>query len=310
VNRGDSTVRFLAGNPPSDVKGGFTRITGTFNQANDFGRYLMLLIIMGAALYPHLDRRWRRPLAVMLVAMSAFLVLTLTRSAVLATALGLLVVGLVQSKRLIAGLVVAAMATILLVPSFSSRLTTLVDTDPKHEIGAGPPRGGNTLAWRLSYWTEVLPLANSNPVTGIGLRMTQYKTDKAKQPHNDFIRTYVETGIIGLAAYIWLVVALVQLGRRAVRAAPGHTLDRGVAAGFLGCAVAFVAVSVVANVITNVINLWYLVAFAAAASSVVRRHSRPRPADAGHHDPPAWLSLSWERQVAALPASWRPPSPQ
>jgi putative inorganic carbon (hco3(-)) transporter len=48
-------------------------------------------------------------------------------------------------------------------------------------------------------------------------------------------------------------------------------LDRGVAVGFKGCTVAFVAVSLVANVMSNVVILWYFFAFAAAASSVVRR---------------------------------------
>jgi O-antigen ligase len=134
----------------------------------------------------------------------------------------------------------------------------------------------------------VLPLANSNPVTGIGLRVTQFQTDQAKQPHNDFIRAYVETGIIGFVGYVSVMVALVALGRRAVRAAPAASLDRGVAAGFFGCALAFLAVSLVANVISNVVNLWYLVAFAAAASAVVRRHAqRPVPVAAGGASAPA-----------------------
>ena len=52
------------------------------------------------------------------------------------------------------------------------------------------------------------------------------------------------------------------------------SFDRGVVIGFLGCAVAFLAVSVVANVISNVVNLWYFFTFAAAASAVVHRSTR------------------------------------
>jgi O-antigen ligase len=137
----------------------------------------------------------------------------------------------------------------------------------------GAPNSGNTLAWRLSYWTEVLPLANRNPVTGIGLNMTQYNTDKAKQPHNDFIRAYVETGLVGFIAYLSMMIALIGMGRRAVRTVTEPGLDRGVAIGFLGCAVAFLAVSFVANVISNVVNLWYFFTFAAAASAIVNRRS-------------------------------------
>ena len=268
-----TSIGFLSGNPRSETKGSFTRITGTFNQSNDFGRYLMLMIIMGVALYPHLERRWRRPLAVMLAMSGVFLFLTYTRSALVATALGLLVVGIVQSKRIIVALVVAGLAGLLVVPSLSGRFTDLTQYQAKQLSQQGGTNGGNTLAWRLSYWTQVLPLANSNPVTGIGLNQTKYSTDKAKQPHNDFIRAYVETGIVGFVAYVWMMVALLGTGRKALRVAPERGFDRGVAAGLLGCALAFLAVSLVANVISNVVNLWYLFAFAAAGAAVVRRRS-------------------------------------
>jgi len=265
-----TTYGFLSGHPKSDLKGGYTRISGTFNQSNDYGRFLMLMIIMGAAVYPHLERKWRRVMAVMLVLSSVYLFFTYTRSALVATAVGLLIVGAIQSKRLLAGLLVAGVAGLLLVPSLSGRFSDLTQYQAKQLSQQGGTNGGNTLAWRLSYWTEVLPLANSNPITGIGLNQTKYSTDKAKQPHNDFIRAYVETGLVGFFAYAWLLVALVILGRRAVKRTRSGTFERGVAAGFLGCAVAFIAVSVVANVISNVVNLWYFIAFAACTSAILK----------------------------------------
>ena len=269
-----TTYGFLTGHPKSDVKGGFTRISGTFNQSNDFGRFLMLMIIMGAAIYPHLERKWRRPLAVMLGLSSVYLFLTYTRSALVAAALGLLIVGFFQSKRLLAALLVAGMAGLLLVPSLSGRFSDLTQYQAKQLAQTGGANGGNTLAWRFSYWTEVLPLANANPVTGIGLNQTKFSTNKAKQPHNDFIRAYVETGLVGFFAYVAMLVAMVLLGRRAVRRTKKGTFERGVAVGFLGWAVAFIAVSFVANVISNVVNLWYFIAFAACASAIVKLADR------------------------------------
>src|SRR5207248_4748600 len=265
-----TTSGFVTGHPHSDLKGGYTRISGTFNQSNDYGRFLMLMIIMGAALYPHVERKWQRVLVVMLGLSGVYLFFTYTRSALVATALGLFIVGLVQSKRLLAALLIAGFAGLLLVPSLSGRFTDLTQYQAKELSQTGGTNGGNTLAWRLSYWTEVLPLANANPITGIGLNQTKYSTDKAKQPHNDFVRTYVETGIVGFGAYLAMLIALVALGRRAIRRTRKGTFERGVAAGFLGCAVAFIAVSVVANVISNVVNLWYFIAFAACASAIVK----------------------------------------
>ena len=48
------------------------------------------------------------------------------------------------------------------------------------------------------------------------------------------------------------------------------TYDRSVAVGFASCVIAFVVISIVSNVITEVIVLWYYVAFAAAAYAVTR----------------------------------------
>lgn len=272
-----TAMGFLTGKPRSETKGSFVRIVGPFNQSNTFGRYLMLMIIFGAAIYPNLQARHRRPLAMVLVTSGIFLVLTYTRSALIATVLGLFMVGLLQSKRLLLFLGVVAMCSLVAVPQLASRFTELAPPDPT-ELDTR----GNSLAWRFSYWTEVLSLAESNPVTGIGLAQTQYSTDNAKQPHNDFVRAYVETGIIGFLAYLAVMVSIVVLAARAVRASERGTFDRGVAVGFMGCAVAFVAVSIVANVMSNVVILWYFLAFAAAASNVVRRNA---PAHVGPVDP-------------------------
>jgi putative inorganic carbon (hco3(-)) transporter len=260
---------FLTGHPMSEEKGGFTRITGPFLASNAFGRYLMLMIIFGVAIYPYLeDKRLRRLLAGALTLSSVFLLLTYTRTAIIGVVLGLLVVGLIQSKRLLFGMVVFAICAMLVVPQLSSRFTGLSSSSSFY----GP--ANNSLTWRFGYWTKVLPLANSNPVTGIGLGMTSRQTDEEKQPHNDFIRAYVETGLIGLGAYVAMLISLLTLGRRAVRASPRGSFARGVGAGFLGCAVAFIADSIMANVISSVVTLWYLFAFAAAASAVVWQRRR------------------------------------
>jgi O-antigen ligase len=264
---------FLVGHPPSEVKGAFTRITGPFTQSNTFGRYLMLMIIFGVALAPYLQRRWRLPLAAILVVCSGFLLLTYTRTALVGTVLGLAVVGLVQSKRLLLGLVVIVVCALLVVPQLGSRFGSVAQGSTTHP-------SSNTLDWRLRYWSELLPLAGSNPVTGIGLGMTSYSTEQAKQPHNDVLGVYVETGLLGLGAYLAVLAALVGLGRRAVRLSPPGSFDRGVGAGFLGCAVAFIAASLFANVLGSVVNIWYLFTFAAAATAVVRgRQARAQPPD-------------------------------
>ncbi|MDG4772283.1 O-antigen ligase family protein [Solwaraspora sp. WMMD792] len=252
------------GQVPSEVKGQFIRVSGPFSQSTTFGRYLMFMIVFGFAIYRFLARRAQLVLAVLLGLSLVFLMLTNTRSAILGAALGLVVVAVLhRSGRMLATLLVVAVAGVSLLPSVGDRFAQLAEDRP---TGGGPT--GNTLQWRVDYWAEIVTLANRNPVTGIGPNMTQHETSEAKKPHNDLLRAYVETGLAGLLAYLAMLVLLLYTARTALRRAPPDSLERGVAVGFAGCAVVFIAVSLGSNVISNVVTLWYFVAFAAAASAI------------------------------------------
>jgi putative inorganic carbon (hco3(-)) transporter len=266
---GYTLALLLFGEPPSEVQGSFTRITGPFAQSNTFARYLAFMIVFGVAINPALSRRQRRLMVPVLALSATFLVMTLTRGAILAVVVAVVVVALVQRRKgVLVGFAATALLAVVLVPGLGARFATL-GAEPQLP---GGPETGNSLEWRLRYWSEVLPLANSNPVTGIGLNMTQYQTSASKQPHNDFIRAYVETGVVGLLAYLAMHVLLVRNAVVAMRNSVRGTFDHAVAAGALGCAVCFLLGSAGANVMSNVVSLWYLAAFSAAGSYVARRN--------------------------------------
>jgi O-antigen ligase len=196
------------------------------------------------------------------------MLLTLTLTGIVGAAAALVVLAVVQRRTsLVIGLVTAAVAAMILVPGLGDRLGSMSSDSG---TTASTSSSNTSLEWRLRYWSEVLPLANENPVTGIGLNETQYETDAEKQPHNDFLRAYVETGLLGFAAYVCMLVALVGNARRALQRSVRGTLEHAVAAGSLACSVAFVLSSMFANVMSNVVVLWYLLAFAACASYVSR----------------------------------------
>jgi putative inorganic carbon (HCO3(-)) transporter len=170
-------------------------------------------------------------------------------------------------RRLLLGLMVGGiMVSLVALPSILGRFA---------DLGSSTSAAGyssNSLEWRFSYWGDVLPLAAKDPITGIGLNMSSYETDQAKEPHNDFLRAYVETGVIGTIAYLALLVSMVLVARDSLRFTKRRawTYERSVAVGFASCVIAFVIISIVSNVITEVIVLWYYVAFAAAAYAVTR----------------------------------------
>jgi putative inorganic carbon (hco3(-)) transporter len=251
---------------------GIGRIDGTFVHPNPFAAYLSLVLILSAAVFPHVERLWRWALVGLGLVCGVVLVSTYARGAWIATFAGLLVVAFLQHRRLLwligAGILIVA----LFIPSVRLRLSDL------SESRSGSGAAANSLAWRIEYWDRVLALQD-DPLFGIGLREVELNEEAAKAPHNDFVRVYVELGLVGLATYLWLLGALfVQARRTYGRAPPG--LPRGLAVAFLGSVTAIVVLSVAANVVSQLVILWYFGAIVVAASAAARA-----PAEVGSVDP-------------------------
>jgi O-antigen ligase len=249
------------------TSGGFARFEGTFAQPNPFAIYLTLLIVMGVAIFPHLTRRNKFLMTALLLCSLVALYSTFTRSAWLAAAVAVLMVAFMGRRRLlIGGLVMAAVLSLVLVPTIIQRFADLGQSSSPNGYAT------NSLVWRFDYWDQVLPLAAKDPITGIGLGMSSFETVQAKEPHNDPLRAYVETGLVGLLAYFLLLISMGMVARQAMRFTKRRrgTYERSIAVGFACCVMAFVVLSLVSNVITQVVVLWYYVAFAAAAYAVTR----------------------------------------
>jgi O-antigen ligase len=263
------TLFQIALHKPQFTSGGFGRYQGTFSQPNPFAIYLTMLIIMGAALLPHLKIRVRILMLLLIAASVVCLYHTYTRSAWVAAVIGIVAVAVIGRRKVLMGaLFVSLVVGLLAVPTISQRFLDLASVAGGSSVNAAG-NTSNSLVWRFSYWTEVLPLANDNPVTGIGLRMSSFLTNQAKEPHNDFLRAYVETGIVGVIAYLALLLSMIMVARQGLKES-GPGFDHSIAVGFAGCVIAFVLISIVSNVITEVIVLWYYVAFAAAAYAVTK----------------------------------------
>ena len=251
---------------------GTGRVYGTFAHPNAFGFYLVILLVMGVALLPHVSLSVRPLLLAVLWASAFAIVLTFSRGSWFALIIGLFIVGTLQSPRIILLMLGVTAVVALTVPHITARL---VDVQQESNV-AGIE--GSSLAWRFGYWGTVIDLANDSPIIGIGPKMTQYVTDSAKVPHNDYLRAYVETGVLGLIAYIAVVAALIHTARHALSWAPPG-LAQGIAVGFAGCVASFLLFSVAENLMSQVVVLWYFVAFAAAAVTVSRWHADPEKED-------------------------------
>ncbi len=92
------------------------------------------------------------------------------------------------------------------------------------DFSVSPENGGriatsNNLRWQI--WETTLELAKEHPLLGVGLgnfqnafgaltqnrpNFPEYITPMALTPHNIFLLFWLETGILGLVAFIWLLV--------------------------------------------------------------------------------------------------------
>ena len=216
------------------------RFEGTFSQPNPFAIYLTMLIVMGAALFPHLTQKKKIGMAdpALLLAGVPLLHLHAQRVDRMCdrTSSQLRSWGSRQPHARAHGRR-RSWSRLSLLPSIAGRFA---------DLGSSTSAAGyssNSLSWRFSYWGDVLPLANADPITGIGLNMSSLATSQQKEPHNDFLRAYVETGIVGTIAYLALLVSMVLVARDSMRFTKRRawSYERSIAVGFAACVIAFVA---------------------------------------------------------------------
>ena len=248
---------------------GLGRVTGTFVHPNSFGFYLVLLLVMGAAVLRHLRGGSRLFVALVLAGGTAALIMTYSRGSWVTLVVGILVVGVLQSRVLLLLLPAGLLAIPVVAPSVLARIADLSQS----QSVIGTP--GNSLLWRVDHWLLVLRGARGHELLGIGPGASDFLGERVLPPHNDFVRMYVETGTLGLLAYLAVLLAAVSIGLRAYRTQPPG-LGRGLAVGALGCTAAFLVGSVGGNLISQVVVLLYLFTFLAAASAT-GRFARPAP---------------------------------
>lgn len=138
------------------------------------------------------------------------------------------IVVLLVFPRLGAGLAVAVIAaTVFNLPGVIARLTA----------------GDNlySLSTRLEAWRILLRMSAINPILGLGPANYYELTPQFPirgyhvhfSSHSTFVDLLLQTGIVGLACFFWLVWALVRAGWR-VRARPSDGFTRAYAIGALG----------------------------------------------------------------------------
>jgi O-antigen ligase len=184
-----------------------------YQTSNAVALFLLPVIAVAASIAAYGQDQRARLLSggYLVLAVPAFL-LTFSRGGYLA----LLGVGLglaIAHRRRWRLLAIALAITVLfaLIPPITTRLA--------HELNFSGG-GNNTLVGRSYLWRATLQMLEHYPITGAGLagfetRLAPYwnptHTDRFIYPHNLILNFWSETGLLGLAAFLWLLIAAFQV---------------------------------------------------------------------------------------------------
>jgi putative inorganic carbon (HCO3(-)) transporter len=267
-------------------KGDFSAVRGSFNFPNEFGVYLVLFLLLATVALFELRSRWLKLLTALLAAPALLMLLhSYTRSAWIGFALGLVILALLQYRSLIA---VALLVLVVAIVGFPSAVK-----DVQARFGdlasQNAANSKNSLTWRRGQWSAMAHFGWDKPLTGQGFGSYRRKTveqfglegktygtvqdteqngttTRGFTAHNDFVKSWVETGAIGLFLWIAVLVGLAVVQIRAMRAramAPWAT-------ALLGATLAFAVMSASDNVQGYTVPVVYLFVLTGAAAGAAK----------------------------------------
>ncbi len=254
--------QFVSGAGPSFFAiGGFLRAYGTFGQPNPFAGYLATVLpvalavaLMGRAAMP---ARLHRLAILACVVLAAAILTSLSRGTWMAITLGLGALLLAWETRtrryVIPGALVLVMLGLLtalgLLPEvLTDRIRAIYDNfgvfDARY-VDLTPLNFA--VVERMAHWQAAWYMFLANPLLGVGIGnyasvyldyALQRWPDPLGHAHNYYLNTLAETGVIGLATLLWVLVTAYAFLFGALRHTRGQ-IERALLVGVLGSLVVF-----------------------------------------------------------------------
>lgn len=202
------------------------RINSSFFGANGFGAYLLPVIgLVAHLLYSAVGRKrswgWTTAAAFFLVLLLACLCWTYSRSSWIGYLVILFVmVWMDRRKILYAGALLLVFIFIFLPSLNNIRHMGLIRDDnwsaQKEKSGQSILEQGGS--GRLAYWKKAISIIHSSPVWGTGLntytKIIRRDSDPStwRYAHNGYLQMAAETGLVGLACFLWMLFVLLRHG--------------------------------------------------------------------------------------------------
>ncbi len=244
VRERSQAVRFLAG---ILITAGIVSVIGLFQipgggrvsapfeggteEPNTFGGYLLFVGMVAAGIAAKIrESKTRNLLLLLLALMLPPFIFTQSRSSYLAAIPALLVLGVLTERRLVALLLIGVglLLSPLFMPEVAKQriLYTFNQPEEPGQMRIGDIRLDTSTSARLQSWKQALRDFSRHPLLGYGV--TGYAFVDAQIP-----RVLTETGLLGLASFLFLLFSVFRLARRRLQEAGEDPLLRGLLMGFI-----------------------------------------------------------------------------
>jgi O-antigen ligase len=267
---------------------------GPVGEPNTFGGYLLFIGMVATGLAAKIKERRTLHLLILLIAcMLPPFFFTQSRSSYLAFIPALLVLGFLTERRLIiVGLLsVGLLLSPLFLPEVVKQriLYTFNQPEEPGQISIGEIRLDTSTSARLQSWREAFQAFAEHPALGYGI--TGHGFIDAQFP-----RVLIETGLLGLAAFIYLLRAVFKLALQRLREAD-TLFFKGLLIGFIAGFVGLVVHSLGTNtfILVRIMEPFWLFTGIIAVLPMIRDEgAAPEPssgrATAALLRLPAWVS--------------------
>jgi O-antigen ligase len=232
---------------------------GEKGEPNTFGGYLVLNGAVAAGILSSVkDRRIRWALIGLIVSIVSTLAFTGSRTSYLAVVPAFFLLGGFSENRKIVLPIMAAVLIVspLFLPSSVKERIYYTVSQPFHpqQIEVGNTRLDTSLSARIRSWQEGLQDWTAHPLIGYGV--TGYRFLDAQ-----YVRVLVESGVIGLAAFVYLLFAVFRMART-TWGRISDPLHKGLLKGFLAGYVGLLFHAIGANtfIIVRIMEPFWFVA--------------------------------------------------
>lgn len=236
-------VEMPAGWVDQNEAGVRTRVFSILTSPNIFGSLLTLTAPICFALGVTTEKRVKKAILIILsLCMAIALVFTFSRGAWIGFAVAVAIYVLIKDAKLIIPCAIFALLVIILVPSVGNRIAYMLSP----EYIESSLRGGRLVRW----WTG-LQILSQNPLVGVGIghfggavainhnlsTLAGTAVIKTFYMDNYFLKTAVESGIIGFIAFVVLMFEVFITSLRTIKAEMNYKINElevGILAGLSG----------------------------------------------------------------------------